>query len=55
MNKFKTYTREMLVFALADCYETLRVGWYAPDHPYGRKLWAEIDAIRDAQMELRRA
>ena len=47
MDKFKSYTRAQVEFALADCHETLRVGGYAVDHPYGKKLWAEIDALRD--------
>jgi hypothetical protein len=55
MSKYSTYTAAMLAFALADCYAALEAGQYALDHPYGRKLWAEIDAIRDAQMSSRRA
>ena len=53
MNKFKTYTNAMLAYALADCYDTLAAGKYEADHPYGRKLGAEIDAIRDVQMSRR--
>ena len=37
---------------LNDCYETLKVGGYEAHHPYGIKLWAEIDAIRERQMFL---
>jgi len=55
MTKFKTYTNAMLAYALADCYDTLEAGQYSADHPYGPKLWAEIDAIRDVQMSRRRA
>jgi len=55
MSKFKTYDNAMLAYALADCYATLEAGQYAADHPYGRKLWLEIDAIRDVQMSRRRA
>lgn len=55
MINFKTYTNAMLAHALADCYAALEAGQYAADHPYGRKLWAEIDAIRDVQMSRRRA
>ena len=55
MNKFTTYTNAMLAYAMADCYATLEAGQYSADHPYGRKLWAEIDAIRDQQMRRRRA
>lgn len=47
MDKFKSYGREQVELALFDCHETLRVGGYAVDHPYGKKLWAEIDALRD--------
>jgi hypothetical protein len=54
MNRFKTYTNAMLAYALADCYRTLEVGGYSVSHPYGKKLWEEIDAIRAAQMKLRR-
>lgn len=53
MSKFKKYTNAMLAFALADCHATLEAGQYGPDHPYGRKLWAEIDAVRDEQMARR--
>lgn len=53
MNKFQHYTDEMLAFAKADCYDALEAGQYSTDHPYGRKLWAEIDAIRDVQMRNR--
>ena len=54
MDKFKSYTRAQVEFALADCHETLRVGGYAVDHPYGKKLWAEIDALRDRSAVLLR-
>jgi len=50
MTKFNTYTDHMLFWAINDCHATLREGEYSPDHPYGRKLWAEIDAIRAVQM-----
>ena len=53
MNKFQHYTEPMLAYALADCYAALEAGKYEADHPYGRKLWAEIDAIRDVQMSRR--
>lgn len=54
MDKFKSYTRAQVEFALLDCHDTLRVGGYAVDHPYGRKLWAEIDALRDRGLVLSR-
>ena len=53
MINFKTYDNAMLAYALDDCHATLEAGQYAADHPYGRKLWAEIDAIRDQQMARR--
>ena len=46
MDKFKNYTREQVEHAIADCHKTLLAGEYSPDHKYGRKLWAEIDALR---------
>lgn len=52
MDKFKTYTRAQVDYALLDCHEALRAGEYSVDHPYGRKLWAEIDALRDRGLVL---
>jgi hypothetical protein len=52
MDKFKTYTRAQVEHALLDCHETLRAGEYSVDHPYGRKVWAEIDALRARGMVL---
>jgi len=49
MNKFNHYTAEQCAFALADCYEALRV---TEGDDYHRKLWAEIDAIRARQLQL---
>jgi hypothetical protein len=46
-NKFSTYTLAQCQHALADCHATLEAGEYQPDHPYGRKVWAEIDALRE--------
>jgi len=54
MDKFKSYTRAQVELALLDCHETLRVGEYSVDHPYGKKLWAEIDALRDRSAVLLR-
>lgn len=54
MDKFKSYTRAQVEFALIDCHETLQAGGYSPDHPYGRKLWGEIDALRDRSAVLSR-
>jgi len=50
--RLANYTVNQLSRALADCYETLKVGGYESTHPYGIKLWAEIDAIRERQMFL---
>lgn len=44
-------TEAALVAALRDCHDTLQVGGYAADHPYGQRLWAEIDAIRDIRLK----
>lgn len=52
MDKFKSYTRDQVERALLDCHQTLIAGEYSPDHPYGRKLWAEIDALRARRMAL---
>ena len=54
MDKFKSYTRAQVEYALADCHETLRAGEYSTEHPYGRKVWAEIDALRDRAQVLTR-
>jgi hypothetical protein len=53
MIEFKTYTDSMLAYAMADCYASLKAGQYTADDAYGRKLWGEIDAIRDVQMSRR--
>ena len=52
MDKFKTYTRDQVEYALLDCHAALRAGGYSTDHAYGRKLWAEIDALRDRGLVL---
>ena len=52
MDKFKSYTRDQVEYALLDCHEALRAGGYSVEHPYGRKLWAEIDALRDRSRAL---
>lgn len=46
MDRFEHYTRQQVAYAIDDCHKTLLAGEYSPDHPYGRKLWAEIDALR---------
>jgi len=41
--------------ALQDCYEALRLHEHNPaSAEYVRKLWCEIDAIRDRQMRIRK-
>jgi hypothetical protein len=40
--------------ALQDCYEVLRIHEHEPaSSEYVRKVWCEIDAIRDRQMQIR--
>lgn len=50
--RLANYGTNELSRALADCYETLKVGGYESTHPYYIKLWAEIDSIRERQMKL---
>lgn len=52
MDKFKRYTESQIQYAIADCHDTLRVGEYSTEHSYGKKLWAEIDALRDCYRKL---
>jgi hypothetical protein len=41
--------------ALQDCYEVLRIHEGRPESAeYVRKVWCEIDAIRDRQMQIRK-
>ena len=47
--KHKNASPVALAYALQDCYETLNLGQYHPDSTYGRKLWTEIDVIRELQ------
>ena len=49
--KHKDASPVALAYALQDCYETLNLGQYHPDSTYGRKLWAEIDVIRELQLK----
>ena len=53
LTKHKDASPAALAYALQDCHETLNLGQYHPDSTYGRKLWAEIDVIRDLQMRNR--
>jgi len=50
MSKFNTYSNAQLEWAINDCHATLEAGQYEFDHPYAKKLWAEIDAVREVQM-----
>jgi hypothetical protein len=52
--KVSSYTVPMLQYAIADCHDTLKVGQYTYEHPYARKLWAEIDVCRDRLMALKK-
>ena len=68
MNRTISYTELMAVFkrkfaeydayrcdrAMRDCRDTLVALGETPDTEYGRKIWCEIDAIRDRQMYLNR-
>ena len=49
MSKFNTYSNAQLEWAINDCHATLEAGQYEFDHPYAKKLWAEIDAVREVQ------
>jgi hypothetical protein len=49
-NKFSEYTADMCERALKDCHETAKI--FGDDKAYAQKLWLEIDAIRDRQMQL---
>ena len=43
------------ISAMNDCYETLAIHEHEPaSSEYVRKLWCEIDAIRDRQMQIQR-
>jgi len=52
VDKFKSYTLAEVEYALRDCHQALIAGEYSPDSKYGKKLWAEIDALRDRRMAL---
>ena len=53
-NKVKDYDFYTCRRALLDCHDTLKV-WGEDINPdYAVKLWAEIDALRDRQMKLKR-
>jgi len=57
--KVKGYDAQQCEHALRDCHETLALhkansGGQPYESPYYRKLWAEIDAIRERQLDLSR-
>lgn len=52
--KFAEYDAHMCDNALRDCYDTMLAVTESRDPEYGRKLWCEIDAIRDRQMLLKK-
>jgi hypothetical protein len=52
-NKVKRYDAHLCKFALQDCHDTLSLRNDLPiDDPYCLKLWAEIDALRERQLEI---
>ena len=52
-NKVKNYGEFDCHCALTDCHDTLQVRTnLGTDDPYYIKLWAEIDAIRERQLQL---
>ena len=52
--KFAEYDAHMCDRALRDCYDAMLAVGPNSDAEYDRKLWCEIDAIRDRQMLLKR-
>ena len=52
--KFAEYDAYMCDRALRDCYDAMLAVGETTDPEYARKLWCEIDAIRDRQMLLKR-
>ena len=52
--KFAGYDQYQCECAMLDCRDTLQRLGETPDSEYGRKLWCEIDAIRDRQMQIAR-
>ena len=53
-HKFALADANVCDHALADCHTTLRLWGDKIDPEYARKLWAEIDALRDRKMALAR-
>lgn len=52
--KFAEYDAHMCDRALRDCYDAMLAVGESRDPEYARKLWCEIDAIRDRQMLLKK-
>lgn len=50
--KFRHYNLHQVKFALKDCHAALVACGVTPQDPYGRKLWAEIDALRARYQQL---
>jgi len=52
--KFAAYDENACDYAIMDCHATLKLWGDKVDPEYARKLWAEIDALRDRKMALAR-
>ena len=52
--KLAEYDAHMCDNALRDCYDAMLAVGETTDPEYARKLWCEIDAIRDRQMVLKK-
>ena len=52
--KVRTYSALACATALKDCHDTLKVGEYQCNDDYAIKLWAEIDALRERQLQIER-
>ena len=54
VNKVKEYDFYTCRRALLDCHDTLKI-WGEDINPdYAVRLWAEIDALRDRQLKLKK-
>lgn len=53
-NKFKGYSAEQCAYALQDCHATLEALGSEAGADYIVKVWAEIDALRERQLQLSR-
>jgi hypothetical protein len=52
--KVSKYTAYQCRYALRDCHNTLTIGQYEYEDPYAKKVWAEIDALRDRLQQVSR-